>query len=38
VAYYTEVKRAYGKTPSAEIALKELVALGVDQPKPDSKK
>src|SRR4029079_9550444 len=32
VAYYTEVKRAYGKTPSAEIAQKELVALGVEQP------
>jgi len=38
VAYYTEVKRAYGKTPSAEIAQKELVALGVEQPKPDPKK
>jgi hypothetical protein len=38
VAYYTEVKRAYGKTPSAEIAQKELVALGVDQPKADPKK
>jgi len=39
VAYYTEVKRAYGKTASAEIAQKELVALGVEQPKqaPDKK-
>lgn len=38
VAYYTEVKRAYGKTASAEIAQKELVALGVDQPKDAPKK
>jgi tetratricopeptide (TPR) repeat protein len=33
VAYYTEVKRAFSKTAAAETALKELVALGVDQPK-----
>jgi tetratricopeptide (TPR) repeat protein len=38
VAYYTEVKRAYGKSPSAEIAQKELVALGVEQPKDAPKK
>jgi tetratricopeptide (TPR) repeat protein len=38
VAYYTEVKRGYGKTASAEIAQKELVALGVEQPKDAPKK
>ena len=38
VAYYTEVKRAYARTASAEIANKELVALGVEQPKDPPKK
>jgi tetratricopeptide (TPR) repeat protein len=33
VNYYTEVKRAYGKTSLAEVAQHELVALGVEQPK-----
>ena len=37
IGYYTEVKRAFGKTSVAEVAQKELVALGAEQPKPPSK-
>ncbi|MBI3854350.1 MAG: hypothetical protein HY293_01525 [Planctomycetes bacterium] len=38
IAYYTEVKRGYGKTASAELAMKELVALGVEQAPKDKPK
>jgi tetratricopeptide (TPR) repeat protein len=33
IAYYREVQRGYSKTPMAEAATKELVALGAETPK-----
>ena len=33
IAYYKEVHRGYSKTPMAEAAMKELVALGAETPK-----
>lgn len=37
IAYYREVQRGYSKTPLAEAAQKELVALGAEAPKEGSK-
>src|SRR6185295_8120209 len=37
IAYYTEVKRGFSKSPLAEVAAKELVALGAEAPKDTPK-
>src|SRR5436190_12143757 len=36
-AYLTEIKRAYGKSPLAELATKELISLGAAEAPKDSK-